>query len=488
MLFPTLVIGLSLTATNPWAQMAEQDLKAMRQAILENHPGPVDPLNPSFKQWLDGGYRQALTRARQARSFGGYDFAIRYYAAGFRDGHLRAGAYVAPLRASWPGFILSLRQGRYVVASVDDKDPAQDTLPAVGSELLDCDGRAAQKMLEQDVLPFAAGADIESLRMKITPSLLQDVGNPEVKPPSQCRVKTGTEVRTVALRYRPIPTEEHEKKLQAAAFGPTPSFGTHTFGKAGVWVSIPTFGPREGSADFEAMRSLAEQAGSWRSAEVLVFDVRGNTGGNSAWGKQLAQGLFGEELVKARSEDDPKARAVYVDWRASADNVRYLGEMTAQLGRQFGKDSREEKWAGAVTQGLTEARRRGQPLWSEKEEASSTPPATEPANPVRTRVYLLTDGRCGSACLDFADLMLSLPGVTHVGLPTSADSVYMEVRVVDLPSGTTRIIVPIKVYRNRPRGHNEPYVPARRFDGDIGDTAAVEHWLLEQDAARASAN
>ena len=487
MLLPTLVIGLSLTAANPWARMAEQDLKAMRQAILENHPGPVDPLNPSFKQWLDGGYHQALARARRARSFGGYSHAIRSYAAGFRDGHLRAGFTLEPLRASWPGFIVSLRQGRYIVALVDETEPVPDSLPAVGSELLDCDDRAPQGMLEQDVLPFAAGADIESLRMKSAPLLLQDLGNPEVKPASQCRVKTGDEVRTVALRYRPIPVAQHDARMQAATFGKAPSFGTRTFGKAGVWVSIPTFGPSEGSPEIEAMRALVKQAASWREAEVLVFDVRGNGGGNSMWGAQLGKSLFGEALVRVRYEDDPKARAVHVQWRASADNLRYLGEMTEKLGRQFGTGSREEQWARTVTRGLTEARRRGQPLWSDKsdtKEDTSSASAPVPPSPVRARVYLLTDGRCGSACLDFADLMLSLPGVTHVGLLTSADSVYMEVRSVELPSGAARIIVPIKVYRNRPRGHNAPYVPAHRFDGDIGDTAAVERWLLEQDAAR----
>ncbi|MGO4327678.1 hypothetical protein AB4Z48_25605 [Cupriavidus sp. 2TAF22] len=38
----------------------------------------------------------------------------------------------------------------------------------------------------------------------------------------------------------------------------------------------------------------------------------------------------------------------------------------------------------------------------------------------------------------------------------------------------------LKLWRNRPRGNNVPYVPAWRFEGDIEDTAALRGWLLER--------
>ena len=56
----------------------------------------------------------------------------------------------------------------------------------------------------------------------------------------------------------------------------------------------------------------------------------------------------------------------------------------------------------------------------------------------------------------------------------------MEVRGVTLPSGIASLNLPVKVFRNRPRGHNEAYVPAMRYEGDINDTAAVEKWLLDR--------
>ena len=41
-------------------------------------------------------------------------------------------------------------------------------------------------------------------------------------------------------------------------------------------------------------------------------------------------------------------------------------------------------------------------------------------------IFFLTDYVCVSACLDFADLILSLPNVTHIGQETSADTKYLE--------------------------------------------------------------
>jgi len=38
----------------------------------------------------------------------------------------------------------------------------------------------------------------------------------------------------------------------------------------------------------------------------------------------------------------------------------------------------------------------------------------------------------------------------------------------------------MKVYRGRPRGHNQSYVPAWPWDGPMNDTAALERWLAEK--------
>ncbi|HYC87946.1 MAG TPA: hypothetical protein VEO54_01945 [Thermoanaerobaculia bacterium] len=60
-----------------------------------------------------------------------------------------------PRELWWPRFIVRLRDDRYVVAATAaEKDT---TLPSVGAELLECDGRGAKTFVEQDLWPYAQG-------------------------------------------------------------------------------------------------------------------------------------------------------------------------------------------------------------------------------------------------------------------------------------------------------------------------------------------
>ncbi len=76
----------------------------------------------------------------------------------------------------------------------------------------------------------------------------------------------------------------------------------------------------------------------------------------------------------------------------------------------------------------------GQPLWREQT-PQETPPtyAVPPENPMKGTVYILTDFRCGSACLNAVDLWKTL-GAVQIGRETNADTVYMELHEAALPS------------------------------------------------------
>jgi hypothetical protein len=84
-----------------------------------------------------------------------------------------------------------------------------------------------------------------------------------------------------------------------------------------------------------------------------------------------------------------------------------------------------------------------------------------------------------SACLDFSDVVLALPRVTHVGQPTSADTTYMEVRDATLPSNNGVLNFATKVYRGSSRGVAGYYAPELPFMGDVSDTSRVQAWMIE---------
>jgi hypothetical protein len=98
--------------------------------------------------------------------------------------------------------------------------------------------------------------------------------------------------------------------------------------------------------------------------------------------------------------------------------------------------------------------------------------------PVHGTVALFTDHNCASACLDFADQVRSVPGSVHLGQTTSADALYIDGGArVRLPSGNV-LVLPLKVWRNRLRGNNEPWVPQVPLAVDMRDDGAVRQPVL----------
>ena len=73
---------------------------------------------------------------------------------------------------------------------------------------------------------------------------------------------------------------------------------------------------------------------------------------------------------------------------------------------------------------------------------------------------MVVPGDCASACLDALDVFTRFPNTILIGAPSSADSTYMEVRTVELPSNLAVVIVPNKMYVNRGRANGQIYPAA----------------------------
>lgn len=133
---------------NPWSRLAKTDIRAFHQAILDNHPGPIDPQNPDFRVQLEHGYRQALGRAAKTTTFEGYAFALAAFANGLHDDHLWAQPLVQRTVLQWPGFTVARQGGRYVVVR-SSKSPESPDLPPAGSEIVSCEGRTPETMMRE---------------------------------------------------------------------------------------------------------------------------------------------------------------------------------------------------------------------------------------------------------------------------------------------------------------------------------------------------
>lgn len=242
-----------------------------------------------------------------------------------------------------------------------------------------------------------------------------------------------------------------------------------------TWITLPTFAPN--NEQQKELESVIDQISQYRTSKLIVFDVRNNSGGNSQWGTKILENLFGKEYVTECLYNINKN--IEVNWRASKDNATYLSSLTAHIIDQFGKDSQETSYFKAIEQGVQNAYDKNQTFYTEHVEPQTTPQETT-HNPVTAKIIVITSSRNVSSCLDFIDEIKAVnPKTILIGQTTDADTLYMEVRTIDLPSDIGKLQFPIKMYLNRHRGHNIPYIPNIAYPKNVILEEERDKWLLE---------
>ena len=120
----------------------------------------------------------------------------------------------------------------------------------------------------------------------------------------------------------------------------------------------------------------------------------------------------------------------------------------------------------AVAAGMALSLKSGDPFYVERESTTLNILPEEPlVSDFKTKVFVIVPPQCASACLDALDKFKLFENTTLFGAPSSADSMYMEVRLADLPSGLGKVVVPNKVYVNRARGAGDFYKPDIAYNG-----------------------
>lgn len=462
-----------VAAPQDWGQALREDAQAFHDLIADSHPGPVDAENPGFNPLLEAGLATALTRAATADSYQDWYFALQEYASSFDDGHLGLSRYASMghvWTARWPGFLTGMRRvdGKDQHTVAFSQDPAA---PPVGAVLVSCDGRPAEA-LAQEVIGRAAGRwNLTTQRVAYASTLFIDQTNPYVAVPRRCDFTVDGQTRTWDLAWRDLPDATGDEGF-AAARSPryTTPIGLRRWDH-GVWIGLGGFDGDPASEDglqLEPLKAeIVARAAEIRAAPVVVFDLRGNNGGSSAWITAMATTLWGEARV-----EEHRPRSIGVDWRTSDRNLETIESYRAQLGG----NPDVLAWLNEISAGMIAARAEGKSLWRQAGGDDPTASAAPTENLMKGRVYVLSDYGCASACLDAVDLLTAL-GAVQVGQETSADTVYMEIRRQPLPGGRVTAHVPMKVYRGRARGNNVTAVPAHEWTGALSDTAGLEAWI-----------
>lgn len=466
-----------------WRAAAEQDLQALRAYIEADTPVAVDDENPRMQDWLDRGYREARTRVRRVRDQSSHFYALAAYVNGFRDPHLNLNPAIPLPPARWPGFIAARSGEGSVVHYRDESDAAA---PPIGARILSCDGQSLARLEERTAFAYVLNPQLAADRRSAAARAFLDRGNAYAPAPRRCVFEHDGARRTLRLHWRPLPdpADDFWAQYSAATLGPGTQFGVTEVAPGVTWIGVPTFA-NEAAEQLQALVAEIESgAVTMRAGRAIVIDVRGNGGGNSAWGEAVARAVFGADVIEAAPQPDA---ATATDWRVSPANRDYIAGFAPQLLEQFGAESEIGQWVVRIRDEMSAGVERGDALWRQREDGETGPIPTgggftrqrpQGASPFPARVYVLSNGTCASACLDFADIVLHVPGVRLIGADTGADGLLMEVRQQALPSGLATLVLPMKVNRGRARGSMEAYAADAAYDGVWTDDA-VRAWVME---------
>lgn len=470
-----------------WQQLARTDILAIRRAIESAHPGAIDAENPRFRDWLSFGAATALAQVDRVRSYDDMLSAVSFYAVGFQDGHLGyvdearqvAGEARRARSVVVNGWHASPRGQAIVVDAVAPDWPVP--LPPLGAALLSCDGRPTARLLDEDIAPFTGAPHGAAGRVAHASRLM----HPPFADQRWSRCRFGAQDRQLDLlqHWAEVPADLFRRLKQGGRrTAPPPENGIQRLPDGTLWIRTANFQPSP--AQNAALEQLLAALAAEPAAPRVVFDARGNNGGNSGIGQRLfAAATGGLDIDPALLDGLPLTQAW---WRVSDIAVASLAWRDAWFEKRGDEETR--RLTRQLLAAMKAAQARGedwvlQPGGAAPRIARDDPRARHAKlrRPVGS-VALLTDEFCASACLDFADLVRAVPGSIHLGRTTSADTIYIDIGSVKLPSGNT-LIVPLKVWRNRLRANNEALVPDVPLTVDLSDDSATREAVLAALAA-----
>ena len=463
-----------------WALITARDADAAYALLRDNHPGAAAELHDlDFQRRLAQGHRVALERARTVTSYQGYMAVLAGFATAMGDKHIWSRPTFVVNLPRWPRFIMSKRGDTWIVT---DADPPET--PLIGAVLISCDGRSAEDLARTNLGGFRANWEIGAQQAQFAPWLLVDEGNPFIARPKACLVDTNGQRQTVTLDWVRVKRETLVPHLTKAGGAGNAGYGIRQVG-SGYWIAVQRL---IGDQTMDVVKAVEAQKAVLRAASFVVLDVRGNGGGSSILGREMAASLFGAPYVEARLGTATSSACGGPDgaWRVSPNNINHVEYL---LGSEFVRQSGPEvrQVIETTLHDLRDARAHGR-AFSSATHCREAPPkpagAAAPASEMQGRLLLLTDNRCFSACLSLTDDFRQL-GAFQIGQTTDAATRYVDVREQYLPSGYSIFSTLQSVDPSAPPQVG-PFKPSLAYSGDIDDTAALQKWVVDSAVPAAS--
>ena len=453
-----------------WRALTLMDVDAAHAMISEDHPGAAEELGDvRFQRQLASAYAAARARAAEVTSYDGYVATLAGFSVSLGDKHIWSRPLYVPDTRDWAGILIARRGRDWVVA---EESEAVQGAPLKGAKLVSCDGVPADRLAEERLGGYRIVWSIEAQRIQRAYWLLVDDGNPFLKRPRQCRLLQDGAARSVDLNWRSIRRTDLTTHLAALKTRGAAGFGVRQVGE-GQWIGIESLSEKA----LPVVEEVKARAAELRRAPYVVLDLRGNGGGSSHFGRQVAEALYGPAFVAAKVGGDDGGEECSKVWRVSERNLKQLDYYKERLGPQFGKEAVESftREYDSVAAAKAAGKPFSGPVKCSAAQARAKPKAAAAKPASAGKVFLLTDNSCFSSCLLVTDEFRRL-GAIHVGEATDANTNYMEVREDKLPSGLSMFSTLQAVAPGQPSQIGS-FAPAHVFEGAISDTAALEAWI-----------
>lgn len=442
-----------------FASITSRDIDAIDAWVRAFYPAVVDPWHEGFEARWSTAVADAKARASQVEDGTGWTMTMEALVNSLRDGHV----YVNPSDSlpksgrapQWPGYVVERLGDSYVLHAHGDAASLD------GARLRSCDGIPIEQFAEATLDLYRGDWTIEAERRRVAPLLLLDTGNPFVQRAKTCEVDLAGTTATWHLAWTELPRERVSELV-------SPYQGIKRDQRARVDLAFAddgaawiTLGNLTDEAAYQALDDvLRKSLRKVRRAPYVVWDVRGNGGGNSAMGFAVMATVWGEPPVQR-----PQLRAK--QWRSSPEVVALMREARAVAAKhdrpglvQFvdailpqleaaassGAALHAEVMPGdapvdgATAVGSTERGDAGRPERRESKKRSK----------IRGPVFVLTDGGCFSSCIMVVTALRDM-GAQQVGLSTGRNTIYGESWFNrDLPSGFGALTLPIAIFGENP--------------------------------------
>lgn len=445
-----------------WTATTRSDVEAAHALLRDNHPGALPQIDDTdFRRRLEDGRRLALERSALVSDVRGHRAVLNGFAGGMGDRHI-AFQPAGPASWTWAGVVFRKAGAEWRVSSHEPEPDEADLTEAV---LAGCDGVAADEVARGWLDGFQLDWSVEAQRERRGALLLLDNGNPFLTRPATCRFETAAGPVERTMRWRQIDSQTLQPLLNAAYRGRRAGMGLRPFA-GGDWIALQTLG--DGAR--AVVDSVRADAARLRASPVVVLDTRGNSGGSSMLGRQIAEALMGRAYVEARTSGG----ACGAVWRASDGNLAALRAwraMAEERGPEF------SRWLEGSIAGVARANAASQATDVPITDCPTPRPprGAGPASLMRGRLVLITDESCFSSCLMVADEFRRL-GALHLGHATDRGTRYMEVRAEPLPSGLGAFTTMQKMALGDMA--TGPFLPDIVHDGPMHDDAALEAWVM----------